>query len=62
MGMATIWLFTSRNSRMPQSRLAKWVKTWRENAKGVAKGITLLGYAGGLGMGAWGTADMYKDA
>ena len=31
-----------------------------DNAKGVAKGITLTGYAAGLGMGAWGTVDMYK--
>ena len=31
-----------------------------ENAKGVAKGITLAGYAAGAGMGVWGTVDMYK--
>ena len=31
-----------------------------ESAKGVAKGITLAGYATGAGMGVWGCVDMYK--
>lgn len=31
-----------------------------ENAKGVAKGITMAGYAAGAGMGVWGCVDMYK--
>ncbi len=31
-----------------------------ENAKGVAKGITMAGYATGAGMGVWGCVDMYK--
>lgn len=31
-----------------------------ENAKGVAKGITMSGYATGAGMGVWGCIDMYK--
>lgn len=30
-----------------------------ENAKGVAKGVTLAGYASGAGMGVWGCVDMY---
>jgi hypothetical protein len=33
-----------------------------ENAKGVAKGITMAGFAGGVGMGVWGCVDMYKAA
>ena len=33
-----------------------------ENAKGVAKGITMGGYAAGAGMGLWGCFDMYKAA
>ena len=33
-----------------------------ENAKGVAKGITMSGFAGGVGMGVWGCVDMYKAA
>lgn len=31
-----------------------------ENAKGVAKGITMGGFAAGAGMGVWGCVDMYK--
>ncbi len=31
-----------------------------ENAKGVAKGITMSGYALAIGMGVWGGVDMYK--
>ena len=31
-----------------------------DNSKGVAKGITMAGYAAGAGMGVWGTIDMYK--
>ena len=31
-----------------------------ENAKGVAKDVTLAGYASGAGMGVWGCVDMYK--
>ena len=31
-----------------------------ENSKGVAKGITMGGYAAGVGMGLWGGVDMYK--
>ena len=31
-----------------------------DNSKGVAKGITMAGYAAGAGMGVWGTVDMYK--
>ena len=31
-----------------------------ENAKGLAKGVTLAGYASGAGMGVWGCVDLYK--
>lgn len=31
-----------------------------DSAKGVAKGITVSGYAAGAGMGVWGCFDMYK--
>jgi hypothetical protein len=31
-----------------------------ENAKGVAKGITMGGYATGAGMGVWGRIEMYN--
>ena len=33
-----------------------------QNAKGVAKGITVGGFATGAGMGVWGCVDMYKAA
>jgi len=33
-----------------------------DNAKGVAKGITMGGFATGVGMGVWGCIDMYKAA
>jgi hypothetical protein len=33
-----------------------------ENAKGVAKGISMAGFATGVGMGVWGGIDMYKAA
>jgi len=32
-----------------------------ENAKGVAKGITWAGYAGGIGMGVFGIVEMYNS-
>jgi uncharacterized membrane protein len=31
-----------------------------DNAKGVAKGITMGGFTAGVGMGVWGCVDMYK--
>lgn len=31
-----------------------------DSAKGVAKGITLTGFASGAGMGVWGCVEMYK--
>lgn len=31
-----------------------------DNAKGVAKGITMAGYAAGAGMGVWGCVEMFK--
>ena len=31
-----------------------------DSAKGIAKGITLSGYAGGVGMGVWGIVEMVK--
>ena len=31
-----------------------------DSAKGVAKGVTMAGFASGAGMGVWGCVDMYK--
>ena len=59
MGMASVGLFA------PEIVLAavtfgEMGENVADNAKGVAKGITLAGYAAGAGMGVWGTVDMYK--
>lgn len=59
MGMAAVWLFAPE--------LAQAAVTFGEighniadNSKGIAKGITMAGYAAGAGMGVWGTVEMYK--
>ena len=59
MGMAAVWLFAPE--------IVQAAVTFREigrniadNSKGVAKGITMAGYAAGAGMGLWGTVEMYK--
>ncbi len=31
-----------------------------DSAKGVAKGVTMVGFASGAGMGVWGCIDLYK--
>lgn len=31
-----------------------------DSAKGVAKGVTMAGFASGAGMGVWGCIDLYK--
>ena len=58
-GVAAVWLL------MPE--IVQAAVTFGEigqniadNSKGVAKGITMAGYAAGAGMGVWGTVDMYK--
>ena len=55
MGMAAVWLFAPEIVHA-----AVTFGEMGENVKGVAKGITLAGYAAGAGMGVWGTVDMYK--
>ena len=58
-GMAAVWLFTPEiiNAAVTFGEIGQNVA---ESAKGVAKGITLAGYATGAGMGVWGCVDMYK--
>ena len=58
-GMAAVWLFTPEiiNAAVTFGEIGQNVA---ESAKGVAKGITLAGYATGAGMGVWGCLDMYK--
>ena len=40
--------------------LGEIVQNVAENSKGVAKGISLAGFATGLAMGVWGCVDIYK--
>lgn len=58
-GMAAVWLFTPEiiHAAVTFGEIGQNVA---ESAKGVAKGITLAGYATGAGMGVWGCVDMYK--
>ncbi len=59
MGAAAIWLFAPElaQAAVTFGEIGQNVAT---NAKGVAKGITWAGYAGGTGMGVFGIVEMYK--
>ena len=59
LGIAAVWLFTPElvHAAVAFGEIGQNVA---ENAKGVAKGITLSGYTAGSGMGVWGCVDMYK--
>ena len=59
LGMAAVWLLAPEivQAAVPFGEIGQNVA---ENAKGVAKGITVAGDAAGAGMGVWGTVDMYK--
>ena len=59
MGMAHVWLFAPEIVHAAVT-FGEMGENVADNAKGVAKGITLAGYAAGAGMGVWGTVDMYK--
>lgn len=58
-GVATVWLFAPEivHAAVTFGEIGQNIA---ENSKGVAKGITMAGYAAGAGMGVWGTVDMYK--
>ena len=58
-GIAAVWLFAPEivHAAVTFGEIGQNVA---ENAKGVAKGITLGGYTAGAGMGVWGTVDMYN--
>ena len=56
MGMAAVWLFAPEIAHAAVT----FGQNIADNSKGVAKGITMAGYAAGAGMGVWGTVDMYK--
>lgn len=59
MGMAAVWLFAPEIAHAAVT-FGEIGQNIADNSKGVAKGITMAGYAAGAGMGLWGTVDMYK--
>ncbi len=58
-GMAAVWLFAPEIVQTAVT-FGEIGQNVADNAKGVAKGITLAGYTAGVGMAAWGTVDMYN--
>lgn len=59
LGMTAVWLYAPEIAQAAVT-FGEIGQNVADNAKGVAKGITLTGYAAGAGMGVWGTVDMYK--
>lgn len=59
MGMAAVWLFAPEIVQAAVT-FGEIGQNIADNSKGVAKGITMAGYAAGAGMGLWGCVDMYK--
>ena len=58
-GIAAVWLLMPELVQAAIS-IGEIGNNVAENSKGVAKGITMSGYAAGAGMGVWGCVDMYK--
>ncbi|MDR3176029.1 MAG: hypothetical protein LBU06_05805 [Desulfovibrio sp.] len=61
LGVAAVWMFTPEIAQAAVA-FGEIGRNVADNAKGVAKGITMAGFAGGAGMGVWGCVDMYKAA
>lgn len=59
MGMAAVWLFAPEIVQAAVT-FGEIGQNVADNSKGVARGITMAGYAAGAGTGLWGTVDMYK--
>mgnify|MGYP000712954900 FL=1 len=59
MGMAAVWLFAPEVVQAAVT-FGEIGQNIADNSKGVARGITMAGYAAGAGMGVWGCVDMYK--
>ena len=59
MGMAAVWLFAPEivHAAVTFGEIGQNIA---DTSKGVARGITMAGYAAGAGMGVWGCVDMYK--
>ena len=56
---AAVWLFAPELAQAAIT-FGEIGQNVADSAKGVAKGITLTGFASGAGMGVWGCVDMYK--
>jgi hypothetical protein len=61
LGMAAVWTLAPEIAQAAVA-FGDIGRNVADNAKGVAKGITMAGFAGGAGMGVWGCVDMYKAA
>lgn len=59
MSIAAVWLFAPEIAQAAVT-FGEIGQNIADNSKGVAKGITMAGYAAGAGMGVWGCVDMYK--
>lgn len=59
LGIAAVWLLAPEIAHAAVT-FGEIGQNIADNSKGVAKGITMAGYAAGAGMGVWGTVDMYK--
>ena len=58
-GITAAWLFAPEIAQAAVA-FGEIGQNVAENAKGVAKGITMGGFATGIGMGVWGGVDMYN--
>ena len=61
LGITAVWLLTPEIAQAAVA-FGEIGRNVADNAKGVAKGITMGGFATGAGMGVWGLIDMYKAA
>ena len=59
LAITAIWMFAPEIAQAAVA-FGEMGQNVAENAKGVAKGITMGGFATGAGMGVWGLIDMYK--
>ena len=59
LGVAVVWLLSPEIAHAAVA-FGEMGQNVAENAKGVAKGITMGGYAAGAGMGVWGCVEMYN--
>jgi hypothetical protein len=59
LGITAVWLLAPEIAQAAVA-FGEIGQNVAENAKGVAKGITMGGFATGAGMGVWGGIDMYN--